>query len=668
MLSILPGHIVKKMRARKKWSREDLLNEVNKNTRLNISLHRLENHVYKPKLSTLKALLATFDIDLVRFFLPFLEAESTLAYVKIDEIRHLLDHGHTPQSLKHAEEQIAILATSESFNKGCNLQLLLSLKVQLFIRFKKPSQEILPLIREAMEITYADFDENNFDPALMYLEEPTLLHSLALVYAADGALADAITLLKKILFGLSNTLIDTESKEKKLTPILLSLSLLLMEGGDYRQAADVCIDGYHTSCRCDHGKHVPDFMLNLAICLLNLKHLKHCRSLLQCAYFGYALLHKKEQAGHVLNAARVMFGIECETYGVESLDLLPASPKPKTYGKPIVCNSIGDFIYKLRKDVKMSQEQLCRGICAIGNLSKIESDTISANIYHIEAMMQRLGRHINLYLTCFPSLEDFNAREMRDKINTLLILCKYDEAEKLVGLLEVNVKDGNESTLKSQFILYARATIILGKEGKNEEYLETLQKALAVTLPKFNEKTLSQCRLSYSEIVIVNQLAGYYAGQENDKARKRGLRMYKNLAKSMDTYIVDEDEKVRMYETVMYNYSKYISLNKQYKTALKIVDEGEMLARKHSRLRSLPGFAINRACGMLKLGQKKESLPYFALAFYGSVIFAEYGGANSAKIVFDYVKEHLNVEFDYSVDYFWTGLSGSILPRETTSS
>ena len=667
MLSILPGHIVNKMRTRKNWSREDLLNEVNKNTMLNISLHRLENYVYKPKLSTLKALLATLDIDFTRFFLPFLETETTALYAKRDEIRHLIKHGDTPQAIKHAEEQIAILGTHESFKTGRNLQLLLSLKVQLYIRLKKPSQVILPLIREAMEITYTDFDENNFDPMLMYLEEPTLLHSLALTYAADGALTEAITLLKKVLLGLSNTLIDTESKEKKLTPILLSLSLLLMEDGDYRQAADVCIDGYHTSCRCDYGKHTPDFLLNLATCLSKLQHLKHCRSLLQCAYFGYALLHKKVQANHVLNVAKEVFGITFETYGVESLDLLPVSPKPKTYGKPIACNSIGDFIYNLRKDANMNQEQLCRGICSINNLSKIENDTIMANIYHLEAIMQRLGRYTDLYLTCFPSLEDFKEREIRDKINTLLALSKYDEAEELLGLLE-NTKSCNESSLKSQFILYARATIIYGKEGENEKYLETLQRALAATLPKFDEKTLSKCRLSYYEIVIVNQLAGYYASQENDSARKRGLRMYKNLAKSMDTYIVDEDEKVRMYETVLYNYSKFLGLNKQYKNALKVVEEGERFAREHSRLKSLPDFAINRACDMLELGQKKESLPYFALAFYGSVIFAEYGEVNNAKVKFEYVREHLGVTFDYSADYFETSLTGLILNSETTSS
>ena len=71
---------------------------------------------------------------------------------------------------------------------------------------------------------------------------------------------------------------------------------------------------------------------------------------------------------------------------------------------------------------------------------------------------------------------------------------------------------------------------------------------------------------------------------------------------------------------------------------------------------------------MLELGEKKESLPYFALAFYGSIIFAEYGGVNNAKIIFDYVRGHLGVEFDYSADYSSTGLSGSIPNGETTSS
>ena len=224
----LPGYIVKKMRVRKHWTREGLLSEVHKNTTLNISLQRLEDNVYKPKLKTLKALFAALDIDHSQFFLPFLEAETTTLYAKRDEIRRLMEHDSIPQSLKYAEEQIAVLETYESFKNGCNLQLLLSLKVQLYIRLGKSSQEILPLLREAMDITYADFDENDFDPTLMYLEEPELLHSLALIYAADCALATAIALLEKVLFGLVNTPIDTESKEKRLTPIQLSLSSLFV--------------------------------------------------------------------------------------------------------------------------------------------------------------------------------------------------------------------------------------------------------------------------------------------------------------------------------------------------------------------------------------------------------------------------------------------------------
>jgi len=668
MLSLLPGYIVNKMRMRKNWTREGLLNEVNKNTTLSISLQRLEDHIYKPKLKTLEALFAALDIDIVHFFLPFLEVETTTLYAKRDEIRRMIEHYDIPQSLKIAEDQVAILGTHESFQRGCNLQLLLSLKVQLYMQLGKSSHEILPLIREAMDITYADFDETDFDPTLMYLEESALIHSLALIYATDGALTTAIVLLKKVLFGLVNTLIDTESKEKKLTPVQLSLALLLMQNGDYRQAVDICIDGYHTSCRCNHGKHVPDFLLNLAICLSKLDHTEWCRSLLQCAYFGYALLHKKEQANRVLTMAKETFGITFETYSVESLDLLPTLPTPKTYGKPIVCKSIGDFIRNLRKDANMSQGQLCKGICSVNNLSKIEKGTISANIYHLEAIMQRLGRHINLYLTLFPSFEDFEEREIRDKVSTLIILNKYDEAEELLDSLKVDTEDSNELNLKLQFVLCAKATIIFGKDGKTEKYLEMLHKALAITLPNFDEKGLATYRLSYYEIVLINQLAGYYASQESDKSRKRGMRMYKNLAKAMDTYIVDEDEKVRMYETVLYNYSKYLGLSKQYKKALKVIDKGEMLAQKHDRLRNLSGFAINRACDMLELGQKKESLPFFALAFYGLVIFAEYGGAKSAKITLDYVKEHFHVEFDCMENYFSLGLSGSILKGEATSS
>jgi len=420
------------MRLRKDWTREHLLGEANAHTPLDISIQRLEDHIYKPKPKTLQALFAALDID-QRVFLPYLDAESTTLYAKADEIRRLLEQDSTPEFVKHAEEQMAVLETHEGFKEGHNRQLLLSLKVQLYIRLEKPSQEILPLIREAMRITYTNFDENDFDSSLMYLEEPELLHSLALVYAKDGALAPAVALLESIIWGLANTPIDANTKEKKVTPIQLSLALLLMQTGDYRQAAVTCVDGYHTSCRYDHGKYVPDFLLNLALCLLKLEDTTHCRSLLQCAYFGYALLHKKEQANHVLTTAKDMFGITFETYGVETLDLLPEPPKPKAYGKPIVCDSIGEFIRQLRVEAKMTQGELCSGICSVNNLSKIEKNTITTNIYIMEALMQRLGRHMDLYITLFPSLEDFKEKEIRDEINTLIDLWQFDDAEALLN-------------------------------------------------------------------------------------------------------------------------------------------------------------------------------------------------------------------------------------------
>ena len=214
--------------------------------------------------------------------------------------------------------------------------------------------------------------------------------------------------------------------------------------------------------------------------------------------------------------------------------------------------------------------------------------------------------------------------------------------------------------LNTQFALYTKATTIRGRDGNTKEYLELLKKALAVTLPNFDEKALAKHRLSYYEIKIINQLAGYYAEQESENARKRGLRMYKNLAKTMDTYIVDENEKMRMYEAVLYNYSKFLGLSKQYKKTLQVIAEGEKSTQGHARLISLPGFAINRACCTLELGQKQESLPFFALAFYGVVIFAKYGDTDGVRGIFDYVKAHFGIEFDYSEDYLATGLSGII--------
>lgn len=52
---------------------------------------------------------------------------------------------------------------------------------------------------------------------------------------------------------------------------------------------------------------------------------------------------------------------------------------------------IGNYIHDMRIERGYSQEELCFGICSVGNLSKIENGTRMPNRKTVEAITQRLG-------------------------------------------------------------------------------------------------------------------------------------------------------------------------------------------------------------------------------------------------------------------------------------
>ena len=430
---------------------------------------------------------------------------------------------------------------------------------------------------------------------------------------------------------------DDHEKEKNLAPILLSLSDFLIQEGKYREALELCLLGNEASIKRNKGRYTPDFLLNMARCNHYIKNVPECRRLLQYTYFGFSLMRRKEQAEHVRVFAQSI-GIQFDTYGVENLMYDNIGPKI-AHGESATGANIGEFIFNLRKKAGISQSELCEGVCSQSTLARIERGEIRDNVYFLEAFMQRLGRDINKYFSTFLSKEEFMAKQMRDEVNSRLVTLKFESAAEL--LVELKEKKSYKNGFGLQFVKGAEATIFASREGwDNPRYLKMLEDALKITKPKFDEKMVDRYRLTYQEIILVNEIAMYYC---ESKKLSRGIRLFERLRDSMDDHYVDEHEKMRMYTLVLYNCSKYMGQKERYAEALEIVTEGENLELKHRQLTLLPSFAINRACCMLETGKKKESVPYFALAYYG---FALLGESFNQQATANYVEEHLEMVFD----------------------
>jgi transcriptional regulator with XRE-family HTH domain len=630
MASIITGNLIKELRRRRRWQRCQLLRG---NSHAELTAGRVECNVQNPMEDTYRDFMTMLEMPVEDFF-----------YTNMNIYRSpLLDCLAEPENTEaqaEAARLIALLEEKKGFKKDIYRQFLLSCKARLYRNTGAALDTIKKTVREGMAVTFPEFDENNLTDEMLILEEPALLHTLALACADKGDYPEAIRILQYIRKGLDKLPEDEREKEKKLPLILLSLADNLMRVSEYAQALEICELGYAASVKRQRGRCCPDFAYRKALALERLGQNGECKLLLHLAYFGYTLLRNPKMAERVREDAKGRFNIEINTYGCDTLEFIKYSFQPKPYDAPVECDKIGNFIRVLRKRAGISQAALCQGICDISVLSRIENNKIQANVYFLEAFMQRLGRDINLYFTTFLSAHSFYEKQKRDEIMSRLVNRQYDAAEKLLAELETS--EAYHTGVNLQFIKNAKASIIESKEGYNNNHINMVREALKITRPDFDENKIPQYRLTYYELMLINKMAIHDTENNN---RNHGLKIFERLRDSMNGSYADESEKIRMYSVVLYNYSKNLGLQKRYDEALEIIAEGEELELRHGSFKLLPDFSINKACDLLEMGEKEKSVPYFALAYYGSLLLKD-----DAAVINDYVRERLGIEFDGFID------------------
>jgi len=603
------------------------------------SLRRIESGSQQPKPETFEMLMKSIDFPMDSFVYSPLEGQPMEVNLQCDKLFQVLDIG----DINTAENILTELEDLPGFDDGILLQFILSKKAKLWELQNKPPNKILPLIEKAMAETYENFDLSDPDDKVLILDESELLHTKARVHAKSGDIDAALDILEKMLSAMLKLPEADKDKEKQLTQVLMSLSKLLLQTKEFDRAVEMCDLGAKYSAKWKQGSLNPDFELTKAFALLALGRAGECKRLLQQAYFSYMLLGETEKAQNVLAVSKKDFGIEFELYGVDKIGILPQKRIPYSRGTAVDCNSFGTMIRALRERAKLSRIDLCRGICSEATLSRLEEDKFQTNFFVIEAIMQRLGRNVDLYKNFFLSRDEFLAIQLRDKINISIITMQYDEAARLISELEEN-KITKKSNVLKQFLKLSKAQLIYETQPEHQgDFPDMLLESLKITCPQFDEEDIEDYYLSYNELALINRFAGYFK-DTGDNAR--AAEMYKRLRNNLERNYVDEFEKARAYATILLNYSSSLGRAERREENMATIEEGERFERSRGRLTELAGFAYNKGYNFLKLGRKEECIPYFAMAYYGTALFAEHGQELYLSIMHETVKKHLGVIFD----------------------
>jgi len=634
MSSLAKAFLIYELRLRKRFKQNMLLDD----TRGENIVSRIESGGQDPLLNTFSDLMQKLTMPVNSVFYPFLENVTTAVYDMRDHILHCLDFAEEfPLYLEEAKTLLDKMQTMGDFSDGINRQMILSIQARICGLEGKDPNEIIAMAREGIMLTYPEYELYEYNGELLLFEESTLMHCEAMSLAKSNPYA-AITLLQKIIKGIECFPGDSKDKEKRLPPILLDLSQLLVESGDYKRALEICDRGFNTSLMRDKAKHVPCFVYNKAVILTIQGQKEAAAKLLMPVYCGFIVMRKRKEAEKVLNFAKKL-GVKLETYGVENLPYNMPDVK-FDHGKPIPAKSVGDLIYGLRDDAKLKQTELCKGVCSQSTLGRIETDDIiQGNVYHLEVFMQRLGRDINKYFTTFLDRDEYEGKQLRDEVRALTVSMRYKEAK--VQLEKLKNHKHYQQGVNRQFIAIEEATIHIGLVGYDANHLNMLKEAWAMTKNDFetyDAHDIAKTRFSNYEIVILNQIAGNMSA--NGKGSE-AVRIYESLVTNLEKFYVDESERIRMYMTVLCGYCNELELLGRHRETYDIAVNGEELCLKHRGIKLMPGFLSEKACALDAFGEKEKSISYFVAACYVDSLMGYTAGEEAIK---KYIKKCFDID------------------------
>lgn len=230
-------------------------------------------------------------------------------------------------------------------------------------------------------------------------------------------------------------------------------------------------------------------------------------------------------------------------------------------------NKIGDAIYYFRKQSKISQGALCRGICSVSTLSRIELGSRNAEHLVTEALLQRLGKSPNKFELIIDD-KDYNLYIQRECIEKLVHEKRTGEAKAEIAKYK-NMQRTNKQ-LHQQFIKKMEAEIYYIETQDADGTIELLRKAIHCTFPKFNERLEGKCYLSYTEVDIILEIA-------NMENKKKNFLSAETILNDMLDYLDErysEEENGDLYPKIACSLAGLIMSMNREKEALEICEKG----------------------------------------------------------------------------------------------
>lgn len=264
---------------------------------------------------------------------------------------------------------------------------------------------------------------------------------------------------------------------------------------------------------------------------------------------------------------------------------------------------VGRKIKEERIRKKISQEELCYGICSVSTLSRIENDTQKPTLKIEEALLEKLGCSTENLI--FYAGEEEIAKHNLETELTVLIMHRKPLGNKLEEYKKL-IDDNSSSHMEKQFALMTEAIWALySGEWELSQVQAQLEEALLLTMPDYEERELITVKiLTLAEISILNNIAIVLHKQRNIK---KAVKIMNFLVEYLEKSDLSVDTMGKQYPMLLYNLIKMEAEYADGEEMLELCERGIAFCKKYARLIGLPEFFYHKAVACQELNRAEDA-------------------------------------------------------------
>ena len=273
----------------------------------------------------------------------------------------------------------------------------------------------------------------------------------------------------------------------------------------------------------------------------------------------------------------------------------------------------GELIKNLRKNMGISQEELAQKLfMSQRKLSRIEAGEAELDILEFITAFSVLGFPTEDFWIMHLTYEDFEGYTQYIQMRRLL---RNGDME---GIRSSYPQFKQTSLMKRSFMSQFASYIglIVDDTMPPEDKLRELYSALKLTLTQFEYEKIDRYRLSYNEVLIINEIALLYSRQGDDS---KAIALLSGIAQSADKSRMTDEERRLLLPKPLVDLCKLLLKTGKYEKAVKICESALNQSRLYVNYRFAPEIVYTMGICYQKMGKSPgEYMPMFKRAYHAA--------------------------------------------------